>query len=131
MTGGQDDAQRWIARRGKSVSIELPWPPSMNMYWRAVRGRNILSADGRKFRENAIALCSDVRERFDKPVVVSIALYPPNRLRRDLDNCIKPLLDAVQHAGILADDYLVDALHVERFYVQPPDGAVLMHIAER
>lgn len=34
----------------ESHVLTLPWPPSVNRYWRAVNGRNILSAEGRAYR---------------------------------------------------------------------------------
>ena len=47
-------------------------------------------------------------------VAVRITAYPPDRRRRDLDNLLKSLLDALQHTGIIADDSNVIDLHIVR-----------------
>ncbi len=39
-----------------------------------------------------------------------LVLYPPNRARRDLDNCFKALFDALTHAGIWQDNSQVKQL---------------------
>jgi crossover junction endodeoxyribonuclease RusA len=33
------------------IEITLPWPPSVNTYWRNFDGRMIISAKGREYRE--------------------------------------------------------------------------------
>ena len=33
------------------IEITLPWPPSVNTYWRNFDGRMIISARGREYRE--------------------------------------------------------------------------------
>jgi Holliday junction resolvase RusA-like endonuclease len=36
------------------IHITLPWPPSVNGYWRKWRGRMVISVEGRKYREAVI-----------------------------------------------------------------------------
>ncbi len=45
--------------------------------------------------------------------------FPPDRRRRDLDNIQKPVLDAMQHAGVYLDDSQVDLLVTRRCDVLP------------
>ena len=33
------------------IELTLPWPPSMNTYWRTFQGRMIISAKGREYRK--------------------------------------------------------------------------------
>jgi len=40
--------------------------------------------------------------------------FPPDRRRRDLDNIQKPVLDALEHAGVYEDDSQVDLLITRR-----------------
>jgi crossover junction endodeoxyribonuclease RusA len=40
--------------------------------------------------------------------------FPPDRRRRDLDNIQKPVLDALQHAGVYEDDSQIDLLVTRR-----------------
>lgn len=95
-----------------SAVYHLPWPPSVNGYWRSiVRGNRpcqIISERGRTFRKNAADMIQyqGVR-RYDGPVRVLINLHPPTRRKYDLDNYAKATLDALTQAGVLADDELV------------------------
>lgn len=41
----------------------LPWPPSVNTYWRTFRGRMLISAHGRDYRVRAVA-AAIAAERF-------------------------------------------------------------------
>jgi crossover junction endodeoxyribonuclease RusA len=100
------------------LELELPFPPSVNSCWRAVRGRTILSARGREYRAKAIRACRDA-EVVDGPVSVKIYLYPPDRRRRDVDNYAKAILDALVHARVLRDDSLIDRLVLVRM---PPEA---------
>ena len=33
------------------IEITLPWPPTVNTYWRNFNGRTIISAKGREYRK--------------------------------------------------------------------------------
>ena len=104
--------------------IQLPWPPSINHYWRRVmiRGkpRTLLSERGRQYRKDAtraIALCSSYRpaQSFgDARLSVTITAYEPDRRERDLDNLLKAPLDALAHCGVYADDSQIDVLTIRR-----------------
>jgi crossover junction endodeoxyribonuclease RusA len=50
---------------------------------------------------------------------VSVHVYPPDRRKRDLDNCIKPILDALQHHRVILDDYQVGHLSLMRHDPEP------------
>ena len=53
-------------------------------------------------------------------LAVHVDVYPPDRRRRDLDNCLKSLLDAMEHGGAYADDSQIVRLAVEKR--EPVDG---------
>lgn len=57
-----------------------------------------------------------------------IELYPPDRRRRDIDNLLKPLLDALTHGGAIADDELFDELTITRQSVVS-GGLVVVYIS--
>ncbi|MBP0996674.1 RusA family crossover junction endodeoxyribonuclease [Serratia fonticola] len=93
--------------------LTLPFPPSMNSYWRspnkgALKGRHLISERGRKFRTEAIARVLEQLRRQPKPITTNIAVTvvfcPPNKAPRDLDNYFKALFDAMTHAGVWGDD---------------------------
>jgi len=95
--------------------IRLPYPPSVNHYWRRVGARTLVSAEGRRYRKRVVALLQGRRTaRFDGGLSVHIAVHPPDRRRRDLDNVCKALLDALESAGVYADDGQIDHLEIER-----------------
>ena len=120
------------------LTFTLPWPPSVNGYWRAIvtggRVRQILSADARAYRRNAqlrLFVQRAVRPNINTPVHVYIeAAEPEGRRRRDLDNVLKAALDAMVHAGILEDDCYVDELRIKRMEFRTPTGHLWVSISE-
>lgn len=76
----------------------LPLPPSHNRYWRCVgRGRVLVSQKGREFKERCawVAAAQHLGEPLEGDVCVSVMFFFRDR-RGDLDNKIKPLLDALE-----------------------------------
>ena len=106
--------------------VTLPWPPSVNRYWRPWRGRMVISKEGRAYR-NAVAVICAKFEQFspDTRLRVEIKAYPPDRRRRDLDNILKAILDALE-GHVYPDDSQVDDLRVVR-HNRTDDGAVEVH----
>ncbi|MBI1373711.1 MAG: RusA family crossover junction endodeoxyribonuclease [Phycisphaera sp.] len=100
------------------LELELPYPPSINHYWRMWRGRMVISREGRTFRASVCALLAGGGGSRKPPSGGRVALcmdaFPPDRRRRDLDNIQKPLLDALEHAGVYDDDGLIDLLITRR-----------------
>jgi crossover junction endodeoxyribonuclease RusA len=47
-------------------------------------------------------------------LAVHITLFPPDRRKRDVDNILKALLDACEHAGCYESDSQIDELHITR-----------------
>ena len=102
------------------VCIELPYPPTINTYWRRVGSKTLISKAGREFRQRVISLIAyEPFKKFTGPIAVSIVAYPPDRRRRDLDNLFKSLLDAMEHAGVYEDDSQIARLAIERGEVIP------------
>lgn len=111
--------------------FELPWPPSVNHYYRHVGSKVLISRDGRKYREMIVSrFRSENVQIFRCPVELSIELYPPDRRRRDIDNSQKCLLDAFTHAGLYEDDSQVHRLVVTKREPMPPDGMAYVRIKE-
>ncbi|MGJ3352766.1 RusA family crossover junction endodeoxyribonuclease [Providencia sp. Je.9.19] len=100
-----------------SISLILPFPPSVNACWRTVRGTMIISEKGRKFRANAIAaVYEQLRRRpiaITENVSVVIKMYPPTNHRRDIDNYLKAPFDALTYANIWKDDAQVKRADIE------------------
>ena len=110
-----------IEEMGRKMILSLPWPPSVNVYWRHVGSKVLISAEGREYARkayNSIIVYRAVKKysgealRFDAPISVDIIAYPPNRARRDLDNLPKAILDALTKARVWDDDSLIHDLRV-------------------
>jgi crossover junction endodeoxyribonuclease RusA len=97
------------------IELELPFPPSVNHYYRRVGPRTLISREGRRFRERVCSLlaASGVRPMVG-PLRVEIEVYPPDRRRRDIDNMQKALLDALEHGRAFRDDSQIVELKIER-----------------
>ncbi len=94
---------------------ELPFPPSVNHYWRRVGPRTLISREGREFRRKVCSiLAAGSGDPFAGPIAVRLDAYPPDRRRRDLDNLLKGTLDALEHGGAYDDDGQIDLLVVSR-----------------
>lgn len=113
------------------VVLDLPWPPSLNRYYRHVGRKVLISRDGRQYRE-AVAGLLGVRPRqhLRGRLRMDADLYPPDRRRRDLDNTLKSLQDSLQHAGVFLDDSQIDDLRVRRRDPAPPAGRAVVRLEE-
>lgn len=113
----------------------LPWPPSVNHYWRHVmiqgRPRVLISAEGRTYRKAVAERMEVIKSGFsDLPLQgklnLEVRLHPPDRMRRDIDNFGgKALLDALQEAGLYENDNQIDRLLIERGEVRPLGSVVV------
>lgn len=102
----------------ESLTLDIPWPPTANHIWQHARGVNYLS---KRYKEFLSVTCLVVRQqlpvkfrRLESPVRVEIDLYPPTRQRMDIDNRVKPILDALTRAGVWQDDSQVIELRVRK-----------------
>ena len=108
---------------------ELPYPPSINHYWRRVGPRTLISREGRAFRRKVCSILAAMGvETFEGPIVVALDLYPPDRRRRDADNSLKAVCDALEKAGAYEDDSQIVRLTVEKREPLPPAGMAIVRI---
>lgn len=101
----------------EEFSVSLPFPPSVNRIWRHARGRNYLSKKGQAFYNACVPMLRDMRcgmRPISGRVAVNITLFPPTRAKRDIDNSIKAILDALTRGNVWDDDSQVDVLVVVR-----------------
>lgn len=98
------------------ISLTLGWPPSVNRYWRNVGHRVLISKAGRAYRLQTMERVQAARAAVRLPgrLSVHILAYPPDRRKRDLDNVLKSLLDALQHGGVYQDDSQIDRIEITR-----------------
>ena len=116
----------------EDVVLYLPWPPTINSYYKMTRnGQRYLDVSVREFRRK---VADTVNEQcpgltLTEHIFMEVYLYPPDRRKRDLDNYMKGLLDALTEAGLWEDDSLIDQLHIYRGEVTRA-GSVRVEISE-
>jgi crossover junction endodeoxyribonuclease RusA len=111
-------------------SYELPYPPSVNHYWRHVGWRTLISREGRRYRKEVVALLAAQRARpLSGRLRVRVTIHPPDGKRRDLDNVQKAMLDALEQGGAFHDDAQIDELVIHRGIIIP-GGKTIVEIAE-
>ena len=119
------------------MKIVLPYPPSVNTYWRSVviKGRVVvlLSANARVYRKDCLARVLKehgvLRPSTERCRVV-ITVHPPDHRRRDLDNTLKGVLDALRYCRVIEDDSLIDVLTVLRGHVSKDSPRVEVQVTE-
>lgn len=105
-----------------SYTYRLPWPPSVNCYIRRGNNRSYMTKQGKAFRGEVCdtILGEETWGQLRGRLAASIELTPPDRRKRDIDNHIKAVLDALMHAGVFVDDSQIDKLIVTRMHVESP-----------
>ena len=113
-----EDEPSKVKRRGYWFGV-LPYPPSVNRYWRhpskgKLIGRTLISKEGRAYRKRIANMPRDGTPPMTGPVYVRITVNPPDRRKRDIQNVLKCLLDVLEHIGVYKDDSQINKLAVER-----------------
>ena len=102
------------------MELILPFPPSVNHYYRRVGPRTLISREGREYRTQVCGLLAPGNGGGpSKPpaggrIALAMDAFPPDRRRRDLDNLLKCTQDSLAHAGVFEDDSQIDLLAVVR-----------------
>ena len=111
-----------------SLQFGLPYPPSVNHYWRRVGPRTLISREGRRFRQEVTAILAAQGIRpLRGPLLVDVQVFPPDDSRRDLDNLLKSLLDALERGGAYRDDSQIEDLRAKKGHVVS-GGCVVVQI---
>ena len=91
-------------------------PPSTNTYYRKSRqGHMYLSPAGRRFRNVVHSHLEKCRWKARGRVHMTMDFYFKGVVRRDIDNYIKPTIDAFKDK-VMGDDECVDKLTVRKAY---------------
>ena len=108
--------------------IKLPYPPSMNTYWRNFRGNTVLSKAGREFKQAVWACVMEQKiPKFgNKRLEVTMWLYPRSKVVTDLDNRLKAVLDGLEDAGVYDNDGQIDILMIQRGAIRKGGGVDVM-----
>lgn len=96
------------------ASFTLPYPPSLNNLYATVRGRRVLSAEGRNYKEGVkLVLTMAGIQKVSGAIRLTVKVYRP-RKAGDLDNTLKVVLDGITGVG-WEDDRQVEHIHAYRF----------------
>lgn len=114
------------------IQLLLPYPPSVNHYWGQSGKQRFIGAKGKAFRLAVAEECATQGiNGLEGRLAIHVALFPPDKRKRDVDNVLKSLLDACEHAGCYESDSQIDELHIVRQEVRPGGGCtVLIHTLE-
>lgn len=115
------------------IKLTLVYPPSVNHYWahRAIKQKKTnrtivmkyLSSKAKAFRQSVNNAVKEQLGEFD-PLYQRLAVtvheyYGPQKetsravgQAQDIDNCLKPLLDALENSGVFRNDSQIDQLLV-------------------
>jgi Holliday junction resolvase RusA-like endonuclease len=120
--------------RGKRVfelRLVWPWPPTVDKLYVPVpmpkvagkkqTARLILSAEGKAYYDECQAFCltHGIKGHVEGRLVVQGRYFPPHKLRYDLNNRHKALLDSFKHCRLYEDDEQIDFEYWSR---SPFDG---------
>ena len=132
----------------RTVEIELPYPPSVNHYWRRTGRGMRVSKKGILYQYQVRAIVRKLRLKpLTGPLNVVVAMHPPDRRERDLDNIFKATFGSsfgslsfgnVAQTG-LSEQFVLDDLsvvgslagggdlgEVDLIYVPEPGSLVLL-----
>lgn len=113
------------------VILSMPYPPSANRLWRAVAGRNIKSAEYRRWMDEAVLTIRAQRPRgIAGRYHLRVTATAPDRRSRDIDNLAKALSDALVQAGVIGDDHRAKSLFLEWADGVVKGGAITIHVEE-
>jgi len=110
-----------LAEQLEPIRFDLPVGPSINhFYGRSKFGSLYIKADGKAYIQKVgeIIRSSGIQISDGFRCDVEIKYHLPDRIKRDLDNILKCLLDSFTKCGFWKDDSIINFLSVRRM---PPD----------
>jgi len=98
------------------IQFVLPWPPSVNTYYRRGAHATYMSKAGRKFKTDVADIVSQSKQSKvgAARIRITMVVWPRDKRKFDLDNRIKSVLDSLQDAGVFDDDEQIDEINITR-----------------
>lgn len=110
--------------------VWIPIPPSANRIWRTSGDVHHKSKQYKDWLKVAVPMLAQLGVMQRYPCQVELAIHPGKGWRggRDIDNCIKPVIDALRLAGVIVSD---NAKHVNGVSIKleaKPDNEAKMAV---
>ena len=102
------------------IKFIVPYPPSVNHYWGLHGKRIYVKAKGLDYRRRVKGCFVSSMVPLQGDLGLFLDIWHPDRRKRDLDNVLKPLIDALQAAKLLEDDSQISEIHAVRRGVKKP-----------
>ena len=96
------------------IKLTLPFTPTVNHMWGFAGKRKFLKKEAHEFRSVVQDAAVEANAKISGRIAIFVALYAPTKRKYDLDNRIKALLDALEHAGVFLNDEQIDFIWVVR-----------------
>jgi crossover junction endodeoxyribonuclease RusA len=112
------------------ITLELTYPPSVNDYYtKWCQGKSVrvaVGSPGMAFRAEVLRfkLINKIQTITDR-VSMEVELWAPDRRKRDIDNPLKCLFDALTYAKVWDDDEIVDCLLMHKRGVEAPGKTII------
>ena len=96
----------------KVVELDLPYPPSCNTRMKIQRGKWILTPEARNYYENIRKTLILKRKNYQITQNLSLIIIRYCDNRKDIDNFLKCLLDALEKANFYKNDRQIKNLQI-------------------
>jgi crossover junction endodeoxyribonuclease RusA len=98
------------------IIFTLGWPPTVNSYYSCTKHGLHMSKKGRLYADDSAVMMREQNVPRVGGIGVSLAIvmYPPDKRKRDLDNHMKALQDAITKHEVWDDDSQIHQLYVFR-----------------
>lgn len=98
------------------IVLNLPFPPSVNTYYRRGAHATYMSKQGREYKKAVADYISESNtpKLGSARLYLEVVLWPKDKRKYDIDNRVKALLDSLQDAGVFDDDEQIDQINVYR-----------------
>jgi len=107
------------------ITLELPYPPSVNAMYGSHGNRRFIRPRGRLFKADVAEICKGLASFGDKPLELEIMFLPRDKRLMDISNSIKGIEDALQDAGMFDNDQQVWKITIQRGKQKKGGGCVV------